>query len=366
MKFRFRHMAILHVMAAVVLAAVACSRASREPEDHGEEGTVTLNMRITMRAGGSGDNTAELMHTLRIIILDGAGFAEHNAYWNFDNAIEDYTTSSFKVKANDTKTILMVANEESAVLTLPDGSKVSAHDWLTGIDAAAGEYVDMETARGITMTLADNFAADGSMSNGSHYIPMSAVHTYTVGNNRNYSGTFYIHRAAAKYTFRFTVNDDKNDHTVNSVSISSVASTEYFFPNATFSVGTDIPQARLLSYVTPADLTSSNRTFAVTDGKIPAGTKDYVEFGPYYVPEGRVSPAGGYGISFKVDGTQFPWLPLEPHEIDGATVTNPKDMTDLPRNTHIIVNVTLNPMDFSVSYTICKWEEHEVVIPGFN
>ena len=150
------------------------------------------------------------------------------------------------------------------------------------------------------------------------------------------------------------------------MSISSVASTEYFFPNATFAEGTDIPQARLLSYVTPADLTSSNRTFTVTDGKIRAGTKDYVEFGPYYVPEGRVSPSEGYGISFKVDGTQFPWLPLEPHEIDGATVTNPKDMTDLPRNTHIIVNVTLNPMDFSVSYTICKWEEHEVVIPGFN
>lgn len=359
-------MAMLHVMAAVVLAAAACSRASREPEDHGEEGTVTLNMRITMRAGGSGDNDAELMHTLRIIILDGAGFAEHNAYWNFDNALEDYTTSSFKVKANDTKTILMVANEESAVLTLPDGSKARAHDWLTGIDAGAGEFVNMETVRGITMTLADNFADDGSMSNGSHYIPMSAVHTYTVGNNQNYSGKFYIHRAAAKYTFRFTVKDDKYDHTVNSVSIGSVASTEYFFPNATFAVGTEIPQARLLSYVTPADLTSSNRTFAVADGKIPAGTKDYVEFGPYYVPEGRVSPSEGYGISFKVDGTQFPWLPLEPHEIDGATVTNPKDMTDLPRNTHIIVNVTLNPMDFSVSYTICKWEEHEVVIPGFN
>lgn len=216
------------------------------------------------------------------------------------------------------------------------------------------------------MTLADNFAADGSMKNGTHHIPMSAIHTYTVGNNPNYSGKFYIHRAAAKYTFRFTVKDDKYDHTVNSVSISSVASTEYFFPNATFSVGTDIPQATLESYTVPAGLTSGNRTFAVADGKIPAGTKDYVEFGPYYVPEGAVSPAEGYAVSFKVDGTQFPWLPLEPHEIDGATVTNPKVMTDLPRNTHVIVNVTLNLMDFSVSYTICKWEEHEVVIPGFN
>lgn len=366
MRFRFRHMAILHVMAAVVLAAVACSRASREPEDHGEEGTVTLNMRITMRAGGSGDNTAELMHTLRIIILDGAGFAEHNAYWNFDNAIEDYTTSSFKVKANDTKTILMVANEESAVLTLPDGSKVSAHDWLTGIDAGAGEFVNMETVRGITMTLADNFAADGSMSNGGHYIPMSAVHTYTVGNNQNYSGKFYIHRAAAKYTFRFTVKDDKYDHTVNSVSIGSVASTEYFFPNATFAVGTDIPQATLESYTAPVTATAGNFTYDIADGSIAAGTKDFVEFGPYYVPEGRVSPAEGYGISFKVDGTQFPWLPLEPHEIDGATVTNPKVMTDLPRNTHVIVKVTLKGTEFKVNYTVCPWEEQQIDIPPFN
>ena len=42
-------------------------------------------------------------------------------------------------------------------------------------------------------------------------------------------------------------------------------------------------------------------------------------------------------------------------------------MTDLPRNTHVIVNVKLLPdKPFLINYTICPWNEKTIDIPAFN
>ena len=74
-----------------------------------------------------------------------------------------------------------------------------------------------------------------------------------------------------------------------------------------------------------------------------------------------------YRIAFTFDERNSGWLPLKWSVPQTPETT--ELMTDLPRNTHVIVNVTLMPevpVQFTIDYTICPWTEHEINIPEFN
>lgn len=305
-------------------------------------------------------NDGEKMHTVRVIILNSDGFVEHNSLWDLTSAPDVTATGrEFPVTANDTKKIILVANEAYATLTLPDGTKIPAADYFNSFSAAAGSFADLVTLAKITFNTADNKALSGYDGCIASPLSMSAVHEYHIGDpGENYSATFTIHRAAVKYTYRFT-NTDTMSHTIDAVMVNNVASDQYFFPNADY---TDDGQYFLSAYRTPAD---AGARILRLETALTVKAGETVELSPLYFPEGIVADADNpYSTAFYFDGIFSGWSALKWSM--PQTPENLNLMTDLPRNTHVIVNVKFAFAHFAIDYTVCPWNETEVDLPSFN
>ncbi len=356
--------------AAVVMTAVTgCSRdASDEPASLRETATLKLYIDLTDsrdRSRAVGDefedykwaaNDGEKMHTVRVIVLDAQQRVEHNSLWTLTAADIRATGREFPVKANETKTIILIANEAGKTVTAPDGSRVSAADLFGSMLASDGAEVDVDRLRGYTHELEANTDGDDMTAP----LLMSAIHSYTIGNEESYSATFTIHRAAVKYTFRITAPDDE-PHTVNAVHIGRAASRQYLFPDADFTADN---QMEWSAYRTPADAGADVLSFTRTTA-IAAGNSEQVELAPVYLPEGMNLAAGDiYNVGLTVDGIFTGMKDLNWSIPQTPDVTIP--MTDLPRGTHVIVDITLNHTDFEIDYTVCLWTVYNIDIPSFN
>lgn len=357
----------------MVLLATGCSRDNLT--DSPSDGMTVLQLRVRLnRPDKSGPasrvgeeyepdkqpaNNGEKMHTARIIIFDARGRVEHNTLWDLTAAPDiEARGQDFPVKANETKTIVLVANEDNAVVTDHNSNTMPATEYFRQFNANIGAVADFEAMNNLQLQRLENSDNIDSQQLQTP-LAMSAVHQYFIGPGTHYSATFTIHRAAVKYTYRITNNDRKKTHTVNSIGINNVADTEYFFPQADF---TDDMQFFWSAYRTP-EQTGRELTFKV-DRTIPAGQT--VEIGPFYLPEGHNVAEGQrpYATAITFDGMDMGWRDIEWSipQMPGQTDV----MTDLPRNTHVIVNVSLNHTDFTIGYTVCPWSIHTTDIPSFN
>lgn len=355
---------LLCMLAAFVLAAALQSCGSDSEPVPGGTGRSLLRLHVGLSSEGTRASEAdklpagagEKMQSLRAIIIGAGGFTEHNVKWDL-SADPDivHTTKAFDVRSDETKTIVFVANEEGKTIVLPDGTKTDAEEYFSGIDAAAGEKVDVDELRGITFQTADN-STDGKTLDTP--LAITAIHEYYIGDAPQYSASFYIHRAAVKYSYRFINKSATHDAVINSVSINNVASRQYLFPDADF---TDATQLFWDAYRTP-DASGSELEVPV-NVTVKAG--ETYNMPPVYLPEGHASTADApYMTGFRIDGSFLGWQNLQwhiPENTSGLTL-----MTDLPRNTHVIVNVAFNYLEFDISYTICPWVESEIKIPDFN
>ena len=297
----------------------------------------------------------EKMHTVRIVIVDQNNVVEHSTLWNLSN-YPDVTAvgDDFPVKANETKTVLLIANEASATITLSDGRKVNVGDYMQPL-AAIGAYMPDDLIRSFVHNFDDNKVASGFLKTP---LLMTAVHKLYVDDSPTQSATLFIHRAAVKYIFRFTVKDTKQSHHVSNIAINNVASAQYLFPDADFS---DSQQQFLTAY-RALGAAASDLSIPVDLDVAPGKT---VEVGPYYLPEGAITAADKpYSVRFVVDDVDSHWLPL--YWQDEQQSASPQLMTDLCRNTAVVVNVSLTSVGFSVDYTRCPWNIQEIDIPPFN
>lgn len=366
-------------LAAVIVMMMACVSCASEKEEPRDSDMAILSIRINLanavspaaempptRVGEEYEpdkfpaNDLEKMHTVRIIIVDSSGTVEHNSLWNL--AVSPDVTATgrdFPVSSNEMKRILLVANEAQAMLTLPDGKTVSASEYFQNLKASVGASVDFDQLKSLTHTVELN-------NSGSEYgeclhgpLAMSAIHEYYIGNRPRYSATFTIHRAAVKYTYRIT-NLDTKAHNVDYIKADNISSGQYFFPDADF---TDETQYFHTAYRTPAGAGRREVTLPL-DSRVGAG--ETVEFGPFYFPEGTVtSEENPYRTAFSFDGVFTGWRTLEwaMPQTPGLIAA----MTDLPRNTHVIVNVAFSFSSFTVDYTVCPWNVHDnIEIPPFN
>lgn len=371
----------MHLFASVLLAAVGLGGcgSSDSPLEKDGEGVAVLSLKIDLaghqprhdyaptRIGEEYEpdkeaaNEREKINTVRIIIVDSSGILEHNSLWDLTASPDIAVTGQeFPVKANDTKDIILVANEANAVITLGDGNVVNASDYFRSLNPAVGQYVDVSDFSDITYTAADNQADAKYADCLAGPLPMSAMHKYHIGaNDTRYSATFLIHRAAVKYTYRITNKDDRS-HTVDDIRINNVASRQYFFPDAVF---TDDKQYFFSSYATPSGAGAREVTL-VTSKKI--SPRETVELGPFYFPEGMsVTERDVYGTGLTFDGFFSGWSALKWSMPE--TPGNLNVMTDMPRNTHVVVNVTFTFAHFGIDYTVCPWNAYdEVDIPSFN
>lgn len=263
-------------------------------------------------------NANELMQSLRIIILDGNGFAEHNSYWSTTPENGAVSRSvDFPIKSNDTKTVILLANEMSL--------QPENREFFEGINASAGEYVDIAKVRSLTMT--------GLTSTISGPLVMSDIHTVAIGNAPFYSRTLPITRAAVKLTYRITNHSSAMAQSIYSVGFDRAAERQYLFGGKVLA--------------STGELTSKTFVTAMS-----VGAMETVEAGPYYIAEG---PAySGYQATLRLTRTSA---------IQRAAL----NMRDLPRNTHVIVNIGLNHDSRpTISYVVCPWEERSTDIPDFN
>lgn len=381
---------ILLFLTAAVLAVGAVSCSGSHDDEPETPAYVMLTIRVNLpdndnlsRAVGDEyepDKEAkagEAMQSLRIIIVDQNGSVEHNSLWDaFSTPVTQSSVRRFKVKGNEDKTIILVANEEGTTITDRNGNKMAVTDYLNSLNASVGTHVNLDDLYKLTMSLADN-KSNGTTIAGNVYadnydgdlrVPLAINDIYTnyhIGNKPEQTAIFYVRRAAVKYTFRIVNKSTDNDgnplaHTLNKLTIGRVADSQFFFQNAVY---TDADHWFWSSYTTPAGVTTRDMVLDFGTGtSIPADGKVH-EFGPYYVPEGAtyVTP---YQVGIALDG-----IDMGMHDISWHMPQTPDDVTsmlDLPRNAHIITEITIQDTKPEFRYTICPWDEHKIEIPPFN
>lgn len=342
---RFR--SILAPFAALLLSgavAASCSQnrtETEEPSDPAGTAVLALNVSATDLSEESAPLLSqEMMHSLRLIVLDSEGYAEHNILLDLSDApCMTKEIAEFKVKAPDTKTVILVANEAGAAIMRPDGVRIPAGEYFGAISATAGQFVDLAEIRSLLIARSDI----------SLPLPMTEVHTVTIGREPYIYRRLPIVRAASKYTFHITNTDPRNSRTIDAVSLSHAARRSLFFPPPGASGTADAGGEDVLS----------------VECGLTVGPGATLDLAPIYVGEGLSAPeTEPYAAGLTVDGKDLGLKPLEWSAPD--TPESVSLMTDLPRNTHVVVNIRLTMTDFSIRYTVCPWNQETIDVPSFD
>ena len=343
----------------------ACSHSSDTPDDP-SIAMLHINVSLVRSAGYSratGDeyngqrpaiNDGERLHNLRIIIIDGDGYVEHNTRWNLDVPASEASGADFPVRNNDDKTILFVGNEDGKTVVTADGTEMSLTDYLNTFNAFVGMHVDVDDVRKVTMPF-NPLVTEPQMETP---LPITAIHKYHVGNVLVDAATFTLTRAAVKYTTSFRNSTDK-PHTVR-IRLSNIPRSQYLFFDADFTDDTNDGQYFWTAYRTPAGpaATSEALYFNYT-----VGSGRSVDLPLVYLPEG---PAGTqYTIGVIIDDNDMGDTPIRwyvPQTPGQLTL-----MTDLPRNTNVVTEIEYIGANPVFTYQVCPWNtEDDIVIPPFN
>lgn len=349
-----------------VLALAGCSAVDTEsPEIGGSRGHAYIHVRINMpetavsrqmdaatRAGneffGNFDNEddkwgteGENMESLRVIVISGDGVVEHNNHYDLTNATEagEY---EYRVASPDTKTILLFANEEGYSID-SNGMEIAG-----GVESLSlyfdalrpGAKVNVENLKKATIALEHNSIGGKGLSFKTP-LPISAIYTEEIADDQEVVERDYvIHRAAVKYSFRI-VNRSKFNHTLEKIRIDRIADREYMLPDADWEKGSD-DRWQMTDYRTPSTAREQEYVYTLaTPLSLPTEMTEAVEAVPaFYVPEG-LKGNSPQRVSISLDGQDLDvwknllWL------MPGETQASARPMVDLPRNSHVVVNITI-------------------------
>lgn len=314
-------------------------------------------------------NQAEKLHTVRVIIVDGEGYVEHNTLWDLtaDPAVLA-SGDSFPVKSDDDKTLIFIGNEDSTILRdASTGETVAASAYFSRMIPAEGEMrvkVDPDALKkNLLLDRALNFPLEIADPATRKPLPICSIYEkYHIGEAAARSDHFYMHRAATKFTYRLENRSPDGSAVINTLYLNNIPDTEYYFFNAVFPKGSK--QASFTSHTPYAASGSTAAIAANTD--ITHGTT--LEIGPVYLPEGPsfTRPAEVYRTWLAINGEAG-----TPSDINFTTPSGdaPRPMLDLPRNTHVVINghfTRLSAADAVFNYTVCEWQELSTDIPPYN
>lgn len=343
------------------------------------------------------DSQYEKIHTLRIIILrPGTDFQgkpvkdkdgkpildpttgnpydkiiEHNRFFTFnDNGVVRYDDMNITVHGGENKTIYIIANEEGINSNRPEGETAVNLSALTPDDPYAPgtiEDIEIHAAGGILYNNTDEAAAT--------YIPMAEVYEdvyiempETPELREQKVGPFFITRAAVKFSFNITAEDNEGLY-LKSLTFNSLADKEYLLPrNTVYSpkkptfhkegnsgnsdIVPDLSGRFITAYDIPEDATHSPLTFEFND-EDKLGKKVPTEISPViYFCESK------FGLPFngKPDPDGKPYsvkLVLHTKFGDQTVVATSEELAlgnlpILPRNTHVKINIDLGKNDATV------------------
>lgn len=291
----------------------------------------------------------ENIEQLRIIILDGDSNVEYNRIVTTGENAVSAGRYEFKVKRNDTKTVIFVANEGEYLINVTgmDHTAGAEQRLSTYLDAfATGDKLTVEELMKLTVPLENN-SQSGDKDRRSFPTPLliTSIHEgIEIGEEKEYFKEFPIHRAAVKYSFRI-INCSPFPHKLTGLRIDRIADREYLFPHAEWEKN-DNGHFVIKSYEVPVGTAhESQYTATIPPLDLPVGMKQAkTACQPIYVPEGFVAEEV-QKVSISLDGAELEeWKDLEwimPNETTLENVTG-HPMKDLPRNTHVVVNIVIH------------------------
>ena len=310
-----------------------------------------------------GPETGELMRTLRVIIANGAGMVEHNLFFDNLGQVSSHTTDKVHVVGNDRKTIYLIANEEAFTL---EGDVTDPAELLGSL--TAGSDID-ETAMKNLVLMADKHKPDWN-DNSKRLLPITNIEHFNVGEayEEPYSATLYVHRAAVKYTFLFN-NETNLPVSLDSIYLRGESDREFPFPVvAGYNMDNkEDNMYRPTAYHTPRE-TKFREVREKIGISIPSKQPGYrIPRSLYFTEGSRLAGTHTegdkiiedvYKVSVVINGVQTPWrkldwfYPEKPSEI--------KEMTELPRNTHVVVQFTLTPKGISAVACVQPYAEQKL------
>ncbi|MCM1291363.1 MAG: hypothetical protein NC201_05070 [Prevotella sp.] len=366
---------ILCSLAALFTAGCSDDSVISSPSEGGDEaGYTRLTLRVALnedineanrqfaKSRGSFDNfsidddkwgiNGENLEDLRIIILDSNGYVEANQKFAGSNSTQmgEY---SFKVKADDTKTIILLGNESGYTVGNAEMTNISASEMFEKYQIS--DYVNINDIKALTINLDDNLSDSNQTRSLKTPLPISAIYNeYLPAGLEEISRDYWMHRAAVKFSFRI-LNSSKFNHNLEAISLSRVCDKEFLFPDADFETN-EFGHQEVTAYRTPADASEKKQTFTFTSPLyLPAQMEQAVEaFPSFYLPEGLVT-TDILKANITLDGTQLAaWENLKWEFPDGTVVGNDDPrLHNLPRNTHVVVNITINGDNNDMDFVAC-------------
>ena len=330
----------LHIVAFCCWVALlaGCDAKPLSLRDEGKPRKVYLNIAIALsdvsRTGTRVDDAAPLndnerMQTLRIVVVRPDGTVEENRFIALYEAVERYGTETFEVVGSETKRIYLFVNERAEIVSGDAAAvlrrRALAYD-LSSI-VAGGRFPAAELAA-LTIGLkpSERFAG---------LLPMCESHEVAVGDT-DYECSLFVTRAAVKFTFRIT-NRGQRAVNLTGLAIEKSAFEEFYLPHNAFYEDRVSPGGtrykEIVSYDVPSTEAVDYYTYGAESGlavELPVGQT--VELDPIYQLEGKYRDPQGdarnYALRMWIDGAQLDsYFPA---------------LAQLPRNTHVVVNVAVN------------------------
>lgn len=277
-------------------------------------------------------NAGEKMQTLRIIIVRPDGTVEHNRYYDFHQVPTTYfATAQFEVVGGETKKVYLFANENTK---FDSGRKVADYDFAA---IKVGEQFPTNdiTGQNIETSLIE---VNDALTQMALPLFMSECHSVYVHEKQDTKVELIIVRAAVKFTFRI-INTSNEPLALNQLTISKLARREYLLPNGVEYGFEPSEEDRttityIKSYNVPMIGNNEHYNFKATfaDKTVPANGK--VELDPIYLLESNYNDdSSTEGRNYKIS------LTVGDETYENGYFNN---LTALPRNTHVVVDVTLN------------------------
>lgn len=280
----------------------------------------------------------EKMQTLRIIIVRPDGTVEHNRYYDFHQVPTTYfATAQFEVVGGETKKVYLFANENTK---FNSGRKVADYDFAA---IKVGEQFPTNdiTGQDIETSLIE---VNDALTQMALPLFMSECHSVDVPEKEDKNVELIIVRAAVKFTFRI-INESSEPLALNQLTISKLARREYLLPNNVVYAtgpseeedGTTITYIKSYNVPMPGNNEHYNFMAAFTDKTVPAKSatgNGKVELDPIYLLESNYNDdPSTTGRNYKIS------LTVGDETYENGYFDN---LTALPRNTHVVVDVTLN------------------------
>ena len=295
----------------------------------------------------------EEMHRLRFVVVRPDGTVEHNRLLNLYNPAERYGYESFEVVGGEKKTVYLFVNE-STNPDYPYGpfKEVKADNTKTYTkfdlnDIKVGQSFPTDDIKALVIKLADGESEWPS----SNPLPMNGIGEVDVPKTGFVQKTMYVTRAAVKFTYRLT-NKTSQDYTLRGLTIDKVTDKEYYMPNNPIPSLTDVTANNPITELTihpEAEYATYSKEYSFS---IPSGCTKKV-LPSIYQLEGKYNAAvtdetQRYKTSITLDGGV------------GTLEAFLKGLPNLVRNTHAVVDITINESDVTWEVDVIPYSSVEL------